>query len=177
MSLDHSIVLFLNDIAQESPAIKGTVVFFARYVPYVLVTLFILFVVYVYSAVRVERQKAVLFVQGFAAAIISWLCSQALQLFVHRLRPFISDQEVHALVEKTSYSFPSGHASFFFALSTVVYLHNKRVGILFYVASAAIGLARVATGVHYPTDILGGAILGIAVGWLVHRAFLHFRKT
>ncbi|MSU56498.1 MAG: phosphatase PAP2 family protein [Candidatus Taylorbacteria bacterium] len=94
-----------------------------------------------------------------------------MRLFVHRPRPFVADPNIHALISETSYSFPSGHAAFFFALSTTVYLYNKRWGVWFFVASAVIGLARVMAGVHYLTDIAGGAVLGVAVGWGVHKLF------
>jgi undecaprenyl-diphosphatase len=47
-----------------------------------------------------------------------------------------------------------------------VYFYNKKISIWFFVAAFLIGLARVFTGVHYPLDILGGAVIGIFVGWL-----------
>ena len=58
---------------------------------------------------------------------------------------------------------------FFFAFSTAIYMYNKTWGAWFFVASTIVCLARVASGVHYPSDILGGAVLGAASGWLVMR--------
>jgi undecaprenyl-diphosphatase len=60
-------------------------------------------------------------------------------------------------------SFPSDHAALFFALLTGVWLACRRAGVilLFYVL-IAISFPRIYTGIHYPTDILAGAALGIA---------------
>lgn len=147
------------------------IVFFAKYFPYVVAGLFAVFAI---TRSQARKERVLLFCEGAVAAFISRVAVEAIRLFVHRPRPFVADSSIVPLFSETSFSFPSGHASFFFALSTVVYLYNKRLGLWFYAASATIGLARVAAGVHYPTDILGGAVLGIAVGWLIYRAFLYF---
>lgn len=57
-------------------------------------------------------------------------------------------------------SFPSGHATFFAAVSVAVYHYHRNLGALFVLATVLIGLARIIAGVHYPFDILAGFILG-----------------
>ncbi|MCX6719619.1 MAG: phosphatase PAP2 family protein, partial [Candidatus Staskawiczbacteria bacterium] len=64
-----------------------------------------------------------------------------------------------------------GHASFYFALSTIVYYYNKKLGIFFYVCSIFIVLSRIFAGVHWPSDILAGAILGVLIGWALNKLF------
>jgi undecaprenyl-diphosphatase len=68
-------------------------------------------------------------------------------------------------------SFPSGHASTSFAAATVLSFARPRWAPAFYLLALAIGFSRVYVGVHYPLDIVGGAVLGIAVAtalrWLV----------
>lgn len=85
-----------------------------------------------------------------------------------RVRPFEA-LGLKTLFTETSASFPSGHATFFFALATAVYLYNRRWGWWFFAAALLISLARVAAGVHYPSDIFGGALVGIVVATLVYR--------
>lgn len=164
--MDHTFVISLNQFAVSSPFFSGTAQFFAHYLPWIVSA--VLAVVLLRSAAP-RRLPVNLLALVFGGAFLSWLIAYALRLFIHRPRPFSVDPTIFALVEKTSYSFPSGHAAFFFALSTVVFLHNRMWGWWLYGASLLIGIARIAAGVHYPTDILAGAALGIAVGWLTTR--------
>jgi undecaprenyl-diphosphatase len=64
-------------------------------------------------------------------------------------------------------SFPSNHAANCFAAAAVLSWYFRRWRALFYTLAGAIAISRVALGVHYPSDVLAGAILGYFVGWLV----------
>jgi undecaprenyl-diphosphatase len=70
----------------------------------------------------------------------------------------------------SSLSFPSGTAAAFFAGATWIWLKwGPRAGIPALVIATVAGAARVYAGVHYPTDVLGGAAIGVAVAWGVDR--------
>ena len=88
-----------------------------------------------------------------------------------RPRPFVADPTITLLVEKSADSpaFPSGHATAAFALAYGLFLWDRRVGTVALVVAVAVGIGRVAVGVHYPSDIIGGALLGILASWLVWR--------
>jgi undecaprenyl-diphosphatase len=108
-----------------------------------------------------------------ATSVISaWFVSFVIKNAAHVARPFVAHTQVVTLIpENTLYdSFPSGHATIFFALATALYIYDRRIGGLFYVFAALIALSRVIAGVHYPFDIVIGAIIGIVVTLLVHRA-------
>ena len=63
-------------------------------------------------------------------------------------------------------SFPSDHAVLFFALSTGMYLVNKKAGVFLYLYTIlGVALPRIFLGIHYPTDILAGATLGVLLGY------------
>ncbi|HHL40657.1 MAG TPA: phosphatase PAP2 family protein [Deltaproteobacteria bacterium] len=67
-------------------------------------------------------------------------------------------------------SFPSGHTTTSFAIAFVLARYYPRLAPLFYALASLVGLSRVALGSHYPTDIVGGAVLGLASAYfLVNR--------
>jgi undecaprenyl-diphosphatase len=66
-------------------------------------------------------------------------------------------------------SFPSDHASLFFALATLIWISDRRLGVFAFVWAAIGSSTRIYLGFHYPTDILGGAALGIFIVILFKR--------
>jgi len=69
-------------------------------------------------------------------------------------------------------SIPSLHTSNFFALATVAWAVDRRLGAASLVAAAAVGWARIHGGVHWPTDVLAGAVWGAACGGLARLILL-----
>ena len=63
---------------------------------------------------------------SFGSAIVSrFVFVTAIRYFIYSPRPFMVLQNMRQLIPEESSSFPSGHASFYFALSTIIYIHNK----------------------------------------------------
>jgi membrane-associated phospholipid phosphatase len=59
--------------------------------------------------------------------------------------------------------------TFIFPLIALVYLKNKKLGVVFMVLGVLMGLARIYCGVHYPSDIFAGIIIGVFCGWFVEK--------
>lgn len=83
-----------------------------------------------------------------------------------RSRPCWLWREVTLLIPiPMDYSFPSGHTMVSFEGAFCIWRHNRRWGIAALFAAAVIAFSRMYLFVHFPTDILGGIVLGIANGW------------
>ncbi|MEQ1900770.1 MAG: phosphatase PAP2 family protein [Devosia sp.] len=75
----------------------------------------------------------------------------------------------------TDQSFPSGHATTAFALATVLSFLSPRWRVPVFMVAALVGVSRVVLGMHYPSDVLGGAALGTLGTYAVRRAFAQRR--
>jgi undecaprenyl-diphosphatase len=83
---------------------------------------------------------------------------------IDRTRPFVAYPQIDALYVVHSSSFPAGHAATAFAGATLLSYVAPRAAPAFLVLAALIGYSRVYVGVHYPGDVVVGALLGVAIG-------------
>ncbi len=92
-----------------------------------------------------------------------------------RERPFLQNPDIILAIPKPdNFSFPSSHASVSFAASTALFQKNKLWGIVGICLSAVTAFSRVYLYVHFPSDVLVGAILGTVIGVI---SLLIFKKA
>lgn len=103
-----------------------------------------------------------------AAALLAdlVLCNLILKNLVARVRPYDVNTAIAILIKKPlDFSFPSGHTAASFAAMTALFLAKmKKAWIAALVLAVLIALSRLYFYVHYPTDVLGGAVVGILSG-------------
>ena len=103
------------------------------------------------------------------------ICNGILKPLVHRIRPFDVKTGIELLVKRpTDFSFPSGHTAASFASVMALYLAGeKKIWISSLGLAVLIAFSRLYLYVHYPTDVLGGVVAGLAAGalgyWLVKK--------
>lgn len=102
-----------------------------------------------------------------------------LKTWIARPRPFLTYTDIMPIIPPpTDFSFPSGHTAIAFAVAFVIYeLLPRRYSIPALVTAALIGMSRLYLGVHYPTDILAGILIGFAIAktavWLIQKMGSH----
>lgn len=163
MVLQAQLYNWLHSFAGVSPTGDAIIVFFAVYFPIIIS---VLALIYILTSARKRPEKISAIASALAAALIARiLFTGALRSIVHEARPFTL-ANAHSLFLATGSSFPSAHATILFAIATVLYSFDKRAGLLFFIFSLIVSIARVVAGVHYPIDIAAGMLVGIATARL-----------
>ncbi len=91
-----------------------------------------------------------------------------------RSRPFV-DHPVMLLIHKSGAdkSFPSDHTALAFAIAMTLFFFDKRLGLLALVGAMFVGIGRIAVGVHYPSDVFVGMLVGVCSACIIHRIFFY----
>ena len=103
------------------------------------------------------------------AAGLAMVVNQAVAQVWDRPRPYASHGSADHLLSapSTDPSFPSDHAAAAFAIAFAVLGYSRRVGIAYLAAATLIGISRIAVGMHYPSDVIAGALVGFIAAVLV----------
>jgi membrane-associated phospholipid phosphatase len=118
---------------------------------------------------RITIQKGLYLAESLAA---SSLVTLGLKYTFKRQRPFVTDPLIVSAGSGGNPSFPSGHSSEAFATATSLYLAFPKwyVAVPAYAWAASVGYSRIYLGVHYPSDVLAGAVIGAGSAWLMYKA-------
>ncbi|MEK7093861.1 MAG: phosphatase PAP2 family protein [Patescibacteria group bacterium] len=147
-------------------------VFLAEYLPYFLIIGLFFFI----SSYSTWKKRAavfsfLVFVPLLARGVIGYIIG-----FIFPIaRPFVALDFVPLVGRVPAAAFPSGHATVFFSIAFVLFLLNRSWGWSYLLATCLIGLARVFVGVHWPFDILGGALVAListGIGWYLFEDYL-----
>lgn len=96
--------------------------------------------------------------------IQSVIVNGVLKPVFRRQRPFLVDETIIPLIKRPKdMSFPSGHTSAAFTFAAALFFQNTTLGIIAYVFAFFVGISRIYLQVHYPTDVIVGAIIGIFI--------------
>ncbi len=138
--------------------------------PFKLLWLGGLVLVVVLAGGRRGRVAALLAV--VAVAIADQVAAELVKPWVDRLRPCFALPEVRLLLPRQAHSpsFPSNHAANAFAAAVALFAWRREAGWLGLGLAALVAWSRVHVGVHFPTDIVAGALLGSGIGYLAYRS-------
>lgn len=163
MNIDQLLFASINNLAGKFPILDNSAIFFAEYAPYFLIIIVIFFLINNFK--KYKKMAAYAFFSSFTA---KFLVSEIIRFFYSKPRPFVGGSANLLINKIATPAFPSGHASFFFAIATIIYMRNKKLGILSFLLCVLMGISRVYVGVHWPADIIGGAFVGIASAIIIY---------
>ena len=175
-SLDTALFRFINDSLSNSV--------FDFFMPLITdlnkqrIVLIIVAVVLLWMIVRGRRTGRIAAILLIITIIISdQLSSSVIKYWFERPRPCYSLQNVHLLVSCGSgLSFPSSHAVNNFAGALVLTFFYPRAKWWFFGFAALVAFSRVSVGVHYPSDVIGGAVIGLLCAGSVLIVFITIEK-
>ena len=179
IALDKSVSRVLNEWgARETVLVK----FLSEYLVFVVIILSFLWLAYrVY-----EKNKPLtdlrlvlkdLILQGVTLLVVpvgvATAISEVISPFYLRQRPFVAMHEIKLLVPHSADGgMPSHHMVFMASTAFIVYISNKRLGLILISLSLISGVGRISIGIHYPSDVLAG-ILFAGITIFVHSQLLH----
>ncbi|OGY56402.1 MAG: hypothetical protein A2Y84_01870 [Candidatus Colwellbacteria bacterium RBG_13_48_8] len=175
IALDQQAFNTLYSLAHKLPLLDGLFIFAAKY-------LFWLIIVAVFvSLFRKKNWNNSLSVgknrfQYFSLGLIAFLLSRAvatniIQSFFNSPRPFVALGIDPLVNHAAANSFPSGHMASLMPIVLTLFLINPKAGRWGIFLTLVVGLARVIAGLHWPSDILAGILIGSLSFWIIAFVF------
>lgn len=163
--MNSSLAVSLNQLTGVSDFIDYIVWFSAEILIVIIIALITL---YLLRDKKPFRGQKYLFVILFAA-LFSWASSEVLNYIFPSARPFLVLEEIQPLFTVGGYdAYPSGHTSFIFGFAVMLVFFKRTAGLVVLFFAFIIGIARIASGVHWPIDIIGGILLGTSSAFVTY---------
>ncbi|MFC5452478.1 undecaprenyl-diphosphatase [Paenibacillus aestuarii] len=161
--LDYQWFQWINQYADSVAVLNPIMRFLAQDAEY----LFYLGVIVYWFTRRNDNRRMV--AQALLSACVSLAVSGIIGHFFYRDRPFVTHHVLQLIAHPANASFPSDHATGAFVIATSIWLYHRKAGKVWLALAACIAVSRVWTGVHYPTDVLAGALLGLLIAVCMHQ--------
>jgi len=156
-----SLFKFINSFARKRKSLDMPGVFFAVYLPYLMLFYFVAYFI------LTDNMRLMVF-PLLSGLFARFFINNLIYIFYKKQRPSAL-KETKVLIAVPKYpSFPSGHASFFFGVSFALFFNNPVIALCFIVLSCLMSVARVFCGVHWFRDILAGAVVGGLSSMLIY---------
>lgn len=159
IALDGGILLWIQEVLR-TPLLTALMIFFTRLNNSGAIWIALGIALCIPRKTRMAGAAVLL-----ALALQLLIGEMLLKPLIGRLRPFLVVEGLNNLVAAGGYSFPSGHTGSSFAAASALWRAGcPRAGAAAMVLAVLIGFSRLYVGVHFPTDVLGGVVLGCACG-------------
>ncbi|MGE6402894.1 undecaprenyl-diphosphatase [Bacillus cereus] len=145
----------INDLGKQYSFLNSTMIFLAEYMVY-----FLGLIIIAYWFTR-SRKNKMMIIQAMFAFTIAEIIGKLAGKFHLNYQPFAVLPDVNKLVDHAvDNSFPSDHTILFFSICFSFWLVRKKTGWLWLVLAFCVAISRIWVGVHYPFDVITGALVG-----------------
>ncbi|MFE5431042.1 undecaprenyl-diphosphatase [Peribacillus simplex] len=170
--MNSTLFRMINNLGKQYTDLNPFFVFIAEYMIYFLVLAVLMFL---FSR---RNNNRIMVICAFITLVISELLAKIAGQFHSNNQPFAELPNVNRLVEKAvNNSFPSDHTIIFFSFCITFWLFKRGWGILWVILAVLVGISRIWVGVHYPADVLVGAIISIVSATIVYKIVLKLSLT
>ncbi|MDR5659944.1 phosphatase PAP2 family protein [Serpentinicella sp. ANB-PHB4] len=170
-SLDHRIFEFLFDFSSNSDFIGQLMITVTNLSSKIFAGIYVLFFIYLFIN---KKDKIIPYI---IAPATSFALVHIIRLLYVRPRPFVALEIESLIYHDPSGSLPSMHAVSAFAIAMAIYLINKKFGAFMLLLAFLTGLSRVMVGVHFPMDIVIGALISVSINLIIFNLYNHFFGT
>ncbi|MCL2323437.1 MAG: phosphatase PAP2 family protein [Oscillospiraceae bacterium] len=169
LSVDEKVLYFINSL-RKYKILNIFMIFFT----YIASTSGVAIIVSVLFLTKIPMLRHLCFRLSIAIIIAAWFV-KIIKHFLHRIRPYVKFTTLNTKkIGIDKYSFPSGHTTTAFSMATTACFIFPQFSVFFILAASLVGLSRIYLGVHFPSDILGGAMIGISVAHIINFIILHY---
>lgn len=160
---DDLVFQFINQMAVTFSALNPFMRFLSEKAEYLF---YMGIIVYWFTRIHKNRQMVI---TTLLSACVGFSVGSILSHFFYRDRPFVH-HTVNQLVEHSANaSFPSNHSIGAFVIATGIWLFRKKDGVIWLILAGLISFSRIWNGVHYPSDVITGAFIGVISAFMVYQ--------
>ncbi len=123
--------------------------------------------IYVIYFLRADKKIKISLVRlSIISFPLAYLMAKVSSLFINDPRPFVSDHVKPLITHIADNGFPSDHTLLTMAIAAVIFVYNRKLGIILTIIAMTIGIARVLAGIHHLEDIIASAFIAIVATYI-----------
>lgn len=142
------------------------IIFIAKYLFIASIAIFLLYLAYLW---KIQKALCISIIKlSIISLPLTLLSAKIFSHFIYDPRPFVVEHVKPLIPHVADNGFPSDHMLLTMALASVIYVYNRKLGIILAIIAILVGTARVFAKVHHIEDIIGSAVIAIGVVGIVY---------